>query len=110
MTKKEQNWTKQSIPAQELEWGETSKKEMSWQEAKDWCEEQGGRLPTQIELLQAYKGRVTFPKDSFWSSTECSSNSSFAWSVNLLYGYAFNLDKTSSSYYARCVRSVNINN
>ena len=110
MTKKEQNWTKQSIPAQELEWGETSEEEMSWQEAKDWCKEQGGRLPTQIELLQAYKGRVTFPKDSYWSSTEHSNNSSGAWCVYFYYGSTTNNDKTTSSYYARCVRSVNINN
>ena len=107
MTKKEQNWTKQSIPAQELEWGETSKEEMTWQEAKDWCEEQGGRLPTQIELLQAYKGRVTFPKDSYWSSTESSIISSYAWSVYLSSGSTLSIDKSSSSYYARCVRSVN---
>ena len=110
MTKKEQNWTKQSIPAQELEWGETSKEEMSWQEAKDWCKEQGGRLPTQIELLQAYKGRVTFPKDSFWSSTVYHLNSSYAWYVYLYNGFTYNIDKTNSSYSARCVRSVNINN
>ena len=106
----EQEKVIQEIPTKTLEWGETSEEEMSWQEAKDWCEEQGGRLPTQIELLQAYKGRVTFPKDSFWSSTEHSNNSSGAWCVYFYYGSTTNNDKTLSSYYARCVRSVNINN
>ena len=106
----EQEKVIQEIPAKTLEWGETSEEEMSWQEAKDWCEEQGGRLPTQIELLQAYKGRVTFPKDSYWSSTETLNNSSYAWYVDLSNGYTNNVDKTTSSCYARCVRSVNINN
>ena len=103
----EQEKVIQAIPAKTIEWGETSEKEMTWQEAKDWCKEQGGRLPTQIELLQAYEGRVTFPKDSFWSSTESYYNSSNACTVYLNLGYTLNSDKTLSSYYARCVRSVN---
>ena len=106
----EQEKVIQAIPAKFLEWGETSEEEMTWQEAKDWCKEQGGRLPTQIELLQAYKDGVKFPKEFFWSSTEYYINSGYAWYVYLSYGSTTHFDKTTSSYYARCVRSVNINN
>ena len=36
----EQEKVIQEIPTKTLEWGETSEKEMTWQEAKDWCEDQ----------------------------------------------------------------------
>ena len=103
----EQEKVIQEIPAKTIEWGETSETEMTWQEAKDWCKEQGGRLPTQIELLQAYKDGVKFPKEFFWSSTEYYINSSNAWLVSLGLGSTSLIDKTTNSYYARCVRSVN---
>ena len=52
-------------------WGETADKEMEWDEAKDWCEKQGGRLPTLEELEKAYEdGTSGFnPKGLYWSST-----------------------------------------
>ena len=58
--------TVQKIPAKTLEWGNASEKELTWKEAKEWCKQQGDgwRMPTRIELLQAYEDN--------WSSTEVS--------------------------------------
>jgi len=65
----------QKIPAKTLEWGNVSEKELTWKEAKECCKQQGDgwRLPTRIELLQAYEDN--------------------AWSVYFLNGTAY-----SSSY------------
>ncbi|OQA50494.1 MAG: hypothetical protein BWY47_00439 [Bacteroidetes bacterium ADurb.Bin302] len=65
----------QKIPAKTLEWGNVSEKELTWKEAKELCKQQGDgwRLPTRIELLQAYEDN--------------------AWSVYFLNGTAY-----SSSY------------
>ena len=51
-------------------WGETAEKDMNWEDAKEWCEEKGGRLPTLEELEKAYKdGTSGFnPKGNYWSS------------------------------------------
>ena len=46
---------KHEIPGKTIYWGEEAPREMNWYEAKEWCEEQGGRLPTRLELLQAYE-------------------------------------------------------
>ena len=40
-------------------WGETAEKDMNWHKAKDWCEKQGGRLPTWDELEKAYEDGVS---------------------------------------------------
>jgi len=70
--------TKQTIPEKTIYWGETSAEEMDWEEANDWCEEQGGRLPTLIELLQANPDY--FVASYYWSATEFTSL--FAYYVN----------------------------
>ena len=52
-------------------WGETADKEMNWDNAKEWCEEKGGRLPTLEELEKAYEDKVEGfdPECNYWSST-----------------------------------------
>ena len=68
--------TKQTIPEKTIYWGETSKKEMNWDEANDWCEEQGGRLPTRLELLQACEVDG-FVASYYWSATEANANTAY---------------------------------
>ena len=66
-------------------------------------------LPTQAELMQVYLNGIYLATstawvtgNTFWSSTEYQSNSSYAWYTNLYYGYTSNLTKTTS-YSVRCV-------
>jgi len=80
-------------------WGETADKEMNWDEANDWCEEQGGRLPTRLELLQACEVDG-FLASFYWSATEYSST--YAWYVGFSNGSTYNNFKTSVLY-VRCV-------
>lgn len=97
----------QEIPAKRLEWGKVSDKEMNWNEATRWCESQGEgwRLPTRIELLQAFDDKIKgFSGSTFWSSTENYNNTAYAWVVTLYSGYTYNITKVTS-YYVRCVRS-----
>jgi len=96
----------QEIKGKTLEWGKVSEKEMTWNEAKKWCEEQGKgwRMPTRVELIQAYDEKVEgFSGYTFWSSTETYSNATGAWVVYLYYGFTNNLNKVNSKY-VRCVR------
>ena len=67
-------------------------------------------LPSQKELKWAYKDGIynqtssSFTTTSnFWSSTEYSGSSTFAWSAYLHYGYAYDGYK-ASSFAVRCVR------
>ena len=99
-SKKEE--TIQQIPAKTIIWGEIADKKMSWGEAKKWCEEQGGRLPTRIELLEAFKTKIKgFKEGNYWSSTE--DGSDYAWFVGFNGGYVGIVNK-GIGYYVRCVR------
>jgi len=94
------------IPYQKLEWGKTCDKELNWEDAKKWCEEQGEgwRLPTRFELLEAYEQKVSgFTANGYWSSTEYSSDS--AWNQYFYNGYQDTGSKYSR-YYVRCIRSI----
>ena len=94
--------TTQQIPAKILVWGETADGTMDWKEAKKWCEEQGGRLPTHIELLEAFKTKIKgFKSGNYWSSTEFDSVG--AWFVGFFSGYVGIVNK-GIGYYVRCVR------
>jgi len=96
----------QEIKGKTLEWGKVSEKEMTWNDAKKWCEKQGKgwRMPTRVELIQAYDEKVEgFSGYTFWSSTETYSNATGAWVVYLYYGFTNNLNKVNSKY-VRCVR------
>jgi len=43
----------------------------------DWCEEQGGRLPTLVELSQAREEVDGFIASSYWSATEANANTAY---------------------------------
>lgn len=95
----------QKIPAKTLEWGNASEKKLTWKEAKEWCEQQGDgwRMPTRLELLQAYEDNVDgFKTDGYyWSSTE--GNASNAWGVVFISGGASSTNETGAGY-VRCVK------
>lgn len=96
---------KHEIPGKTIYWGEEAPEEMDWYDAKEWCKEQGGRLPTRVELLQAYEDGVDgFSSDFYWSSSESSSD--YAWRQYFGSGYQSDNDK----YYPYSVRCVFDNN
>jgi len=91
----------------ELKWSKNLG-EMDWHEATKKCEELGGRLPTRLELIDLVDNHAEEIEDwdkkyTFWSSTESSSSSDYAWYVDLHGGSTSYNAKTTSSYYARCV-------
>ena len=94
----------QEIPAKRLEWGETCDKELTWKDAKKWCEKQGKgwRLPTRLELMEAFEAKIDgFQSGYYWSSTEYNTN--FAWYVVFSNGGS-NFNLKNFSYYVRAVR------
>ena len=102
---KKTNWTKIG----NLKWSEDLG-EMNWFEAEKLCKEMGGRLPTRIELFDLVDNHSEEIEDwdssyYYWSATTFSSNTQYAWYVNLNYGYTYYSNKTNSANYrVRCVR------
>ena len=93
---------KHEIPGKTIYWGEEAPERMDWYEAKEWCEEQGGRLPTRIELLYAYEDDIGgFSDGHYWSSSEYSSD--FVWDQDFDYGGQFDRNK-GHSHRVRCLR------
>jgi len=87
-----------------LNWSEDLGK-MTWDQAKEKCQELGGRLPTRVELIDLYDNhsQCREMENCCWSSTEY--NSSNAWNVtfyngNATYNYKYN------SFSVRCVRDI----
>ena len=92
----------QKIPAKVLRWGETCENALTWKDAKEWCEEQGGRLPTAVELLQAYEDKVEgFAADGYWSSVEF--NAASAYFMDFSDGRVNFYNKTLAGH-VRCVQ------
>ena len=63
---------KQTITTEKtIYWGETAEKEMEQEEGKDWCESQGGRLPTLKELKKAKEDGISGFRAGYhyWTST-----------------------------------------
>ena len=88
--------------------GQEADEEMSWNDAKDWCESVGGELPPRDILLQAYLNEdinPLFKKSWYWSSTEF--NATDAWKQYFYDGNQFNTNKTYN-YYVRAVRKYPI--
>jgi hypothetical protein len=88
-------------------WGKSSDKmdwndkRLEWNEAKAWCEEQGGRLPKLWELMKAYEEKEEgFVEATHWSSSEYSTT--HACSLYFGNGNTSNCNKTNC-YYVRCV-------
>ena len=99
--------TIQEIPSKKLRWGEVSSKVMNWNDAKLWCEKQGGRLPTLVELLQAFEdGTGGFKDDVYWSATTYKYDTAFAWRVNFNFGFVNGNNRSTYLFYARCVREL----
>lgn len=75
-------------------------RKMNWHEAMEYAKSIGARLPYRWELCKwidedGYK----FPSRWVWSASSCSSATSYAWYVYLVFGYTnFNYKSTSSNY------------
>jgi len=97
-----ENITTQHISEKNIRWGKSSEDTMNWNEAKEWCKKQGGRLPTRLELLQAYVYKVKgFKTDAiYWSSIEY--NTLYAWTQSFDTGVQSYYNKFHYSY-VRCV-------
>lgn len=97
----------QEIPAKKLVWGKVADRKMDWNEAVRWCKDQGGRLPTQIELLQAYEDKVEgFGQEVYyWSATTVSVYATSAWYVSMSVGSTYGYYKTNASN-VRCIREL----
>jgi len=101
MEKAQEGRVKQEIIAKTIWWGKISEKPMSWEDAEIWCKEQGGRLPTRVELLQAFEDGVDgFKLDYYWSSTEYGTGGT--WKQAFISGERGGTDKGSNAY-VRCV-------
>jgi hypothetical protein len=88
-----------------LEWKDTESNEMNWYEAKE-SEKDGWRLPTRIELLNAFDDGIEgFQVEFYWSSSDYIKDTSYAWLVNFNYGGMDNDDKVCN-YYVRLCREV----
>ena len=72
-------------------------KEMTWQEAMDYAESIGMRLPTKFELQAIAESTNEFNHMGYtWSASTLSNLTSDAWFVNLYYGYTYYNFKTRS--------------
>ena len=99
--KNKEEITTQHISEKNIRWGKSSEEEMDWEEAKEWCEEQGGRLPTRLELLHAYEDKIEgFKADYYWSATEYGTTS--AWRQSFDTGIQLSYHKSYFNY-VRCV-------
>lgn len=100
---KEENTISVSGNKPKVKWIAHSEKPMTHAEAIKWCEEQGGRLPTIHELLDAYlSGEEGFKVDWYWSSTLDKYDSSIAYIHNFVSGN-INRDDVGNGTHVRCV-------
>lgn len=79
-------------------------KDMSWQNAKEWAESVGGRLPTRMEsaLLYANLRDKLDAANWLWTGSESQSSSSYAW-CQLFYDGGQSTDGKLSTFRARAV-------
>lgn len=88
-------------------------KTMTWDEAKEYAQKEGKRLPSQRELmlmfvhqeklnsaLKEHEGKA-WKRGWYWSSSEYSSSN--AWEVGANNGYVYDYGKNYYSKYVRCV-------
>lgn len=91
-------------------------KQMTWEKAKEWCEKQGGHLPSIDELTIAYLNKEDINKalvkhggnpfkedDWYWSSSEYSIN--LSWILSMGSGNR-NLNTKYNTGYERCFQLV----
>ena len=97
----------QKIPAKTLVWGPDSDNKMTRNEAIDWCKQQGGRLPTRVELVQAFDDDVPGFRNpagdyrGYWSATTVSDFTTNAWTTYLSNGFTVYDDKATGTNYVR---------
>jgi len=95
-----------------LEWGPSSDKAMKFDEAKKYCADQDGRLPTVDELFSLvdrtkYSPATTIPgmkSEWYLASDPVAWNSGYAWGVCFGFGYVGTGGKDGDCY-VRPVRS-----
>lgn len=86
--------------------------QMNWEDAKKWCEEQGGYLPSIDELTVAFLNKDAINKaleehggepfeedDWYWSSSEC--NNYYSWLLYMSNGNRL-LNGKRNTNYVRC--------
>lgn len=91
-------------------------KQMTWEKAKEWCEKQGGHLPSIDELTVAYLNKEAVNKalvehggkpfkedDWYWSSSESSNN--YSWVLSMGSGLRGNYGKDTDGS-ERCFQLV----
>jgi hypothetical protein len=89
-----------------LEWGPGSSNELKWEEAKKYCADKGGRLPTvrELEFLidrTKHDPATTIPDMKsfwYWTSEELAGNSGGARVVGLGYGSVYGYNKDNNNY------------
>lgn len=92
-----------------VDWGPSSSKEMDFEDAIEYCQKLGARLPTVRELFSLVdRSRhdpaidTSFFKDTksawYWTSEPTDWNKNIAWCVGFGYGYVSNDDKDSDNY------------
>ena len=91
-----------------LQFGETAEKKMNWLEAQCWIDSlneskylgfNDWRLPTRVELIDAYDGKVEgFKSGYYWSSTTYVNGTGVAWIVNFFNGNVVYNGKTYNFY------------
>lgn len=63
-----------------------------------------GSIPVNTPYLYQQSGFTAFSADGYWSATESSSRSSYAWRVSFSAGTTYNDGYKTGSYVVRCVR------
>ena len=82
-----------------------SPRKRTWEEAIDYCDAKGGRLPTIAELKSAYTSPIkdAFKKDYYWSVSEYTYDFDQAFYLYFYDGNSFHSPKNFKMY-VRCVK------
>lgn len=82
-----------------------SPRKRSWEEAIDYCDFKGARLPTISELKSAYAGPIkgAFKRDYYWSVSEYTNDFDKAFYLNFHDGFSYYSPKTFKMQ-VRCVK------
>ena len=103
--------TWQKDPQTGLIWSPVSKEKMTWYEAQNWVEAQGGRLPTRLELFTLFETgpkRITniMKKESFWSSIPYYYNDDLVWTVTIIRNYPMHPEDKNRLNLVRCIKDM----
>lgn len=80
----------------------------TWEEAKAWAAEQGGELPSRVDLIVLWDNlRDRFQKEWYWSNEKHAHYADYAWVQSFASGDQ-SYGHTSGQYRARAVRRVPI--